>query len=281
MFTRKQVIKINRYYILPLFLAASNYIGIDEDEDLTNGHCYYFAERLAKFLQGKWRNVGTEYLTKEEMEKRNSEIGRVCCVNSDHYFVNYNGDFYDGEGLMAQTDNLIWLWKYMNPNTGEKLPADRDAKIFSKNDLYYLGDNPSFDVAANSTMSYYKSALWEIYDLIFEPFADELITKLEKEAEKQNALDEKDRTDVGIEAILTIYRNKSKDLLENDPGTRLKVQDIVKKVSIKDEEEEEKRKTSKPITKEERVAKKWGDLTQEEYIELMNSDEFRKKYPFL
>ena len=69
MFTKEQVRKISRYYIEPLFYRTSCIIGIDADEGLTNGHCYYYAERLVKFLQGKWRNVGTEYLSDEEKDK--------------------------------------------------------------------------------------------------------------------------------------------------------------------------------------------------------------------
>lgn len=265
MFTKEQVRKISRYYIEPLFYRTSCIIGIDADEGLTNGHCYYYAERLVKFLQGKWRNVGTEYLSDEEKAKRNKEIGRVCSVNTDHYFVEYDGNYFDGEGIMYHTDNRIWLWRYENKNTDHAID-------FPKSELYYQGEDAGFDAGANITMSYYKSAIWNIYDLVFEPFANELITKLEKAASDGN--------DVGFDAILTIYCNKSKDLIENDPAVQIKIQDIKKEVKEKDEEERKRWEKYRGPSYSERFkdTKKWIDLSPEETQEVFNSPEFREKF---
>lgn len=262
MFTKNQVQKIRKYYIYPIFLYACRLCNEDEDIGLTNGHCYYFADRLVKFLQGKWRNVGTEYLSDAEKEKRNKEIGRVCSFNSDHYFVEYDGNYFDGDGVLFQDDKNIELWKYEDGKT------TFNSKSYPKSELYYQGTEEAFDAGADEAMDFYKTAIWDIYDLGFKPFENELIDKLEKSSDN----------DVGFDAILNIYEEKSMDLLKNDPGIRLKIQDILKDVEENAKKEREKWAKYNTPNKNKSEDKKYGNLSDEELKAYLASDEFKQKF---
>ena len=262
MFKKDQVQKIGKYYIYPIFLYACHLCSEDADIGLTNGHCYYYADRLVKFLQGKWRNVGTEYLSDAEKEKRNKEIGRVCSFNSDHYFVEYDGNYFDGEGVMVQDEKNIWLWKYESGYQGFT-PIS-----YSKSKLYYQGTEEAYDASADETMDFYKTAIWNMYDLVFKPFENELISKLEKASNENN--------DVGFDAILNIYCEKSKDLLKNDPGVKLKIQDILKDVEKKAEKERERWAKFGTKNNYEKDPRRYGDFSKEELEVFLQSSEFKK-----
>lgn len=264
MFKKDQVQKIGKYYIYPIFLYASHLTSEDADIGLTNGHCYYYADRLVKFLQGKWRNVGTEYLSDDEKEKRNKEIGRVCSFNSDHYFVEYDGNYFDGDGVMVQDEKNIWLWKY---ESGYQAFTPIS---YPKSELYYQGTKEAFDAGADETMDFYKTAIWNMYDLVYKPFEDELISKLEKAS--------KDNNDVGFDAILNIYEEKSMDLLKNDPGVKLRIQDILKGVEENAKKEREKWAKYNTPNKNKSEEKKYGDLSDEELKTYLASDEFKQKF---
>ena len=284
MFTRKQVVTITEDYIEPMFNMTKKFIHIDEDEDLTHGHCFYFAERLAKFLQGRWRNVNVENLTDEEKALRNSEIGRVCSVNTDHYFVEYNGEYYDGKGVMCQTPVAIWLWRYMDIDNDKPFDPEPYAEAFSKNSIYYQGENKAFDGGANVTIDYYKTAVWEIYDLVFNQIANELIPKLEKEAEIQNAKDPKEQEIEGFKNILKDYLYSSMNLIIYNSDIKDKIQEIVAEVRKRDKEEQEKRIKAM----EEERAKRgkvttWGELMKDpkKLEEYTHSERFYELHPEL
>ncbi len=284
MFTRKQVMEITEDYIEPIFNMTKKFVHIDEDESLTNGHCFYFAERLSKFLQGRWRNVNVENLSDEEKEIRNSEIGRVCSVNTDHYFVEYNGDYYDGNGVMYHDPGSIWLWRYIDINTGKPMDPEFDAKSFPKLDLYYQGDKEQFDAEASVTKDYYKTAVWEIYDLVFNQIANELIPKLEKEAEIQNAKDPKEQEIEGFKRILKDYCYSSINLIIYNSDIKEKIKEIVDKVRKIDLEEQEKRIKAMEEWKAKRgKVTTWADLMKDpkKLEEYTHSEEFYKLHPEL
>lgn len=86
------------------------------DPLLTNGYCLYLASLLKKILPE----------------------GKVYGIKSDHYFFFYDGEYYDGNGLIRRNKDLLWMPGYlvttkqireitdieMEINMGEILDAD-------------------------------------------------------------------------------------------------------------------------------------------------------------
>ncbi|MBR4830545.1 MAG: hypothetical protein IKZ96_02110 [Bacilli bacterium] len=222
MLTKKQIKSIIYFYIHPLFNVSTEALDIDlfEEKQIYN-QGFYFVSRLNEFLQGNWRNVEIDNLTDEQKERKRKETGRICYY-ADYFFVEYDNNFYDYIGAKERNGSTITF---------------TDGSETSISALSYCDNNTS-----KFTTNYFNNAIWAIFDAMFTPFKNELITKLDKAS--------KDGNDVGFDTILNIYRTRSIDLLESNPGVKMKVEDIVKEAKEAYKKiEEESQLDSKPVHK--------------------------------
>lgn len=181
MLTKEQVLQIGKKYIIPLFSMSASLFAMDPDPgEIANGHCFYYAEMLTEFLQGS---------------------GKIVSFNSSHYFVEYDGNYYDGVGSIVHDDETITLWNYEQYNS-----SYYGYEKYDKKDLYYQGTNPHDDLYAGLTKNKDKNDLWEIIRIGFEPIKDELISKLH-EAKNNPELFEK---------LLDTYYAKSASIITSE-----------------------------------------------------------------
>lgn len=161
MLTKEQVMLLGEEFIYSLFTYSAMKLDLDWGRDkLVCGSCFYYATILSEILN----------------EIDLNSISKIASFDSRHYFVHYNGNFFDGLGIIKQDNTNLRLWDYEN-ETQYHYEVEEINKFF----LYFQGNDPVKDASSGTTMNEpVKRAVWETFYLGYNKVKNELFEELRK-----------------------------------------------------------------------------------------------------
>lgn len=211
MFTKKQVKILINNFIFPIFSSAAQTMGENGSQySLVEGHCFYFASKLTDLLQGEYRNVDIDSLSDEEKIERKHKVGRIVSQTFEHYFVEYNDEYYDGLGAIIHYDDTIVLGE----REGVYSHSGSGIEKISKYNLYYQGTDKGYDAYAYLTMEKWKDAIWDAYDIGVNPILNEFLDKIEAIAKNDNEEE--------FKKIVSLYTTKAMATIYNENRVKKK-----------------------------------------------------------
>ena len=237
MLTKEQVYKLGDRFVYSLFTKSAAQLDLDRGRDmLVCGHCYYFADAMLNLL------------TESSYE---DNIGpRIASFDCRHYFLEYDGNYFDGLGIIKHDDDTITLWDYENESHYKFPPETRNLK-----DIYYEGTNKDIDECHYTTITKEKSEIWKVYHIGVDPIIDEFRVKLMEASKISEEAFDKTIREFHDKAVSIIKSEKHRD-----PNNIGKVDQVLieRKQRIKEEEDKFKREHEKRLQELDVV---WKTLT--------------------